>query len=209
MPSNATGARMRSLAERFPGRLAHLISPGGWRTPFLPYALDNGAYSSYLSGEPFNVNAFADLIERARHHENAPLWIAVPDVVADAAATIEAWARWAPALRPFGWPLAFVVQDGMTMTDVPEGADIVFVGGSTEWKWATVAGWAHEFPRVHVGRVNRPQKLDYIDHIGVESCDGTGWFRGDQMQTNGLIGFLEGRTRLRLFADEELHEANP
>jgi len=222
MPSNNTGATVRSIAQRFPGRLAHLIGPGGWRTPFLPYALDNGAFGAWASGTPFNEDAFCELLARAQCHEEAsraggsceaPLWVAVPDVVADRRATLDSWGAWAPRLRRYGWPLAFVVQDEMVRQDVPGDADVVFVGGTTKWKWSTVPAWCAWFRRVHVGRVNRPRALDYLDQLGAESCDGTGWLRGDQVQLNGLIDFLAGRTNLRLFdapdgplpaADEEV-----
>ena len=64
--------------------------------------------------------------------------------------------------------------------------DVICIGGTTEWKWATVEMWVKAFPRVHVLRVNSPTKLDWLESIGVESCDGTGWNRGDKTQTFGL-----------------------
>jgi hypothetical protein len=214
MPSNNTGSVVRDLAARFPGRLAHLIGPGGWRKPFMPYALDNGAFGAWVAKTPFDEDAFGYLLAQALTSKAwPPLWIAVPDVVADAKATIESWQRWAPNLRRMGVPLAFVVQDGMERQDVPGDADVVFVGGTTKWKWSTVPSWCAWFRRVHVGRVNRPRALDYLEQLGAESCDGTGWLRGDQVQLNGLIDFLAGRTNLRLFdspdaplpaADEEV-----
>src|SRR5690606_19465502 len=90
----------------------------------------------------------------AMHEMAAPRWLLVPDVVADRDATIARWREWEPKLRPFGFPLAFAVQDGMTAEDVPADADVIFVGGTTDWKWRTVWRWCHDFPRVHVGRVN-------------------------------------------------------
>lgn len=209
MPSNNTGATVRDLADRFPGRLAHLISPGGWRAPLLPYALDNGAFGAFVRQAPFDGEAFLGLCDRARAHgqlygdqlpgRRAPLWVAVPDVVQDAKATLDAWAEWAPKLRPYGWPLAFVVQDGHRPEDVPSEASVIFVGGSLEWKWATVSMWNGWFRRVHVGRVNSPAKLEYLEELGVESCDGTGWLRGDPQQLRGLVDFLAGHRNLRLF----------
>lgn len=68
MPSNNTGATVRALADRFPGRLAHLISPGGWRVPLLPYALDNGAFGAFVRQEPFDGEAFLGLCDRARRY---------------------------------------------------------------------------------------------------------------------------------------------
>jgi len=67
--------------------------------------------------------------------------------------------------------------------------EVIAVGGSTEWKWATVEMWANEFSRVHLLRCNSPAKLPYLRDLGVESCDGTGWNRGDKRQTAGLEAY--------------------
>ena len=68
-------------------------------------------------------------------HSNL-LWVAVPDVVGDADATLEqfrAWHMWLCHL-----PLAFVLQDGAERPGrVPwqaPGLAAVFLGGSTRWK---------------------------------------------------------------------------
>ena len=95
-----------------------------------------------------------------------------------------------PVIRSYGWPAAFAVQDGMTSGDVPAEADVVFVGGSTAWKRRTMHEWCDHFPRVHVGRVNTGRWLWECDEAGAESCDGTGWFRGDKAQTNSLLSYL-------------------
>lgn len=209
MPSNNTGSVVRDLHSRFPGRLAHLITPGGWRRPFMPYALDNGAFGAWIAGAEFDRLRFRDHLTSAASHVQRggepPLWVAVPDVVADKRATLEAWDEWAPKLRSYGWPLAFVVQDGMIRQDVPEDADFVFVGGTLKWKWSWVPSWAAWFgKRVHVGRVNSPSALDWLDQLGVGSCDGTGWLRGDPRQLHGLIDFLSDKDRkLRLFEPSE------
>jgi len=82
---------------------------------------------------------------------------------------------------------AMAVQDGMTVDQVKAvNPEVVCVGGTTEWKWATIEEWARSFPRVHLLRCNAPAKLDYLEALGVESCDGTGWNRGDRNQTVGL-----------------------
>lgn len=208
MPSNNTGRILRKLNNQFPGRLSHLMSPGGWRAPFMPYALDNGAYSAWARNTMFDDVTFLALLEKVKLHiangGAAPLWLAVPDVVANAKATVGAWAKWAPLLRPYGWPLAFVVQDGMVRQDVPADADFVFVGGTKPWKWAWVPAFASWFgKRLHVGRVNQPAALEYLDQLGVGSCDGTGWFRGDRRQLRGLVDFLSGKHNLRLFDASE------
>ena len=192
MVSNATGLRVGMLVERYPGMLGHLYSPGGQRGPWpeLPYALDNGAFPAFTKGEAWDSAAHLELLMWAKNSGQAPLWALVPDVVGDRAATIAKWNHTHAAVAAFGWPLAFAVQDGMTPADVPRGASVVFVGGSTEWKWATVSMWAKEFPRTHVGRVNTYRWLRVCEDAGVESVDGTGWFRANENQREGLEQWL-------------------
>lgn len=200
MPSNNTGIQVGYLAGRFPGQLGHLFSPGGERGPheFMPYALDNGAYGAHVSGKPWDEAAWAALLEWARISGQRPLWALVPDVVGDRNGTIAAWHRHSGSAKRYGWPLAFAVQDGMEPRDVPSGADVVFVGGSTGFKWSTYRDWCAAFPRVHIGRVNTYGQLLKCRDAGAESVDGTGWFRGDQRQYRGLLRFLEEQAGVRI-----------
>jgi hypothetical protein len=195
MPANHSGTGARKLAAQYPDLIGHLFSVEGWRQPFAPYALDNGAYGCFLSGERWSQRAFLGLCEKAASHilegGAAPLWLAVPDVVANRDETLRSWEGWHRRLRDwYGWPLAFVVQDGMTVGDLPAEADWLFIGGSTRWKWETLATWRGARPRVHVGRVNTYRLLWQAAEAGALSCDGSGWFRGDRAQLAGLRQFL-------------------
>ncbi len=181
------------LAGRYPGSVGNLYTPGWWAEPmpYLPYALDNGAYGAYSNKEPWSPHPYLASCDRARLCHIKPLWSVVPDAVGDKVGTIELWGEWEAQLRPYGWPLAFAVQDGMTPSDVPATADVIFVGGSTEWKWRNVALFCAAFPRVHVGRVNSEPHLWHCHDAGAESCDGTGWFRGDRKQLAELVAYIE------------------
>src|SRR5690606_25949222 len=161
MPSNNSSMHLGWLAGRYPGRIGWLLSPDGWRTPphWMPYALDNGAFSAWTNGQPWDEAAFLGTVEIASRHPNAPLWVAVREVVADGDATLKSCGAWAPRLREYGGPLAVAVQDGMTPEVVPADADVSFVGGTMVWKWRTDLIWCQHFPRVHVGRVNSSRVL--------------------------------------------------
>lgn len=204
MPANNTGVDLGILVGRYPGRIGHLYSPG--KNPYprqcIPYALDNGAFSVWIKGLEFDDAAFRVHLKNFVFQRQKPLWILAPDVVANKVGTLCEWSQWEPELRAFNLPLAFAVQDGMESQDVPETADVVFVGGTTEWKWKTLPMWASKFPRVHVGRVNSLDKLWICHDFGCESCDGTGWFRGDRNQIDGLNSYLRessgGRTQMIL-----------
>lgn len=195
MPANHSGMVMGYLAGRFPGALGHLFSPGHQRGPwpFLPYALDNGAYGAFTAGKPWEFAPWSELLEWAKATGIAPRWTLVPDKVGDWLGTLRMWQENADYAASFGWPLAFAVQDGMRAVHVPSAAKIVFVGGSTDWKWSTLQYWTANFPRVHVGRVNTKKYLEIAAAAGAESCDGTGWFRGRKEQLRGLLQWLEDR----------------
>lgn len=203
MPGNHSSGKLWALAQRYPGRLGWIMSPKGWRTPRLPYALDNGAFTGFAPA------AFRAMLAKARR-QSAPMWVVVPDVVGDKDATMRSWQQWEPELRD-DWTLAIAVQDGMTARDVPAEAEVVFVGGSTRWKWRTVRGWCADFPRVHVGRVNTERMLWMAHECGAESCDGTGWFRGSWRQFAGLLRYLEESThgRRQMTMDAILDEPAP
>ncbi len=122
----------------------------------------------------------------------------MPDEVGDKDKTLQLWDQYERKVRQYGWRTAFVVQNGMTPNDIPD-CDVVFVGGTTKWKWRNAALFAATFPRVHVGRVNWWDKLEYCERLGIESCDGTGFFRGgeDSEQSIQLQDFLSGHRRHR------------
>lgn len=183
-------------AGRFPGRIGWLQGPRHWKNPprWIPYACDNDAFTCR---ENWSESAWLEMLWKARLNACKPLWILVPDVVADRSGTIERWFRYAPAAKACGWPLAFAVQDGMTERDVPPAAEVVFVGGTTEWKWRTLPQWKAAFPRVHVGRVNNIDRLWLCEDLKVESVDGTGWTKNPnrQDQLPALLEWLEGKRR--------------
>lgn len=192
MVTNNTGAKVRALFDQHPKRIGHLMSPGGWRTPWGEYALDNGAFGAWRGQRQWDEVAYHGLCEKAQRHGHPPRWIVVPDVVANREATLKRWVEWAPRLRGFGWPLAIAVQDGMVAADIPPDADVLFVGGSTKWKWVSLPMWCGTGLRVHVGRVNSPRALWRCHDLGVESVDGTGWVRGCRKQWQGLVDYLRG-----------------
>jgi hypothetical protein len=208
MPSNNSKLEVGYLAGRFPGRIGHLLGPGAARGPYtlpgigllFPYCLDNGRFSAWDMARnlfyPGNWNeaAWLRLLDWAAAQEHKPRWALVPDVPGNAAATLESFRRYNVEITSRGLRTAFAVQDGMRPTDVPSRnlQQVIFIGGSTRWKWNGVESWCARFPHVHVGRVNTFHGLWKCFDAGAASVDGTGWFRGDQKQLARLIKFLRG-----------------
>lgn len=203
MPANTSGFMTGWLAGTFPGRIAWLLNCADWSghpkpRREIPWALDNGAYGAFINGTVWDEEKFYKMANTP--FSPKAIWVAVPDVVTNREATIANWKTHYPRLQ--NHTLAFCVQDGMSAQDVPIDASVVFVGGSTQWKWNTIRGWCSDFPRVHIGRVNSERLLWQAHECGAESCDGTGWFRGgDDVRTNpqlaGLVRYLEESTHGR------------
>ena len=166
------------LAIEFPGRIGVLLTPGAKRiSNEVPFVLDNGRFSARKGGH-WSAKSFRKLLELAAESERSPRWIVVPDVVGDGKATLLEWNRWTERLEPFGWSLALAVQDGMIPDDVralDRLPDVVFVGGTTKWKWLRARDWCSGFDRVHIGRVGTVAGLWRAQRVGAESSDSNVW----------------------------------
>lgn len=196
MPSNSRGIVTGYLCGKFDGRMGHLYSPEGLSGrlyDWLPFALDNGKYACWAADRAWSEDGYKKMLDAVASMGGSALWALVPDAVGDRDETLRLFDRHAPLVASYGWPIAIAVQDGMTPADIPSDAQVVFVGGTTEWKWGPegLPVFASAFDRVHVGRVNTNGKLWECHEAGAESCDGTGWFRGDQKQLAGLVSYLE------------------
>jgi len=150
---------------------------GALRHEGFPYALDNGAWSAFTRGIPFDVRAF----ERALRELGANAdWTVLPDVVAGGLPSLELSLRWMRTVLDESPRALLAVQDGMGVDDVRPfvGPRVgIFVGGSTQWKLDTMAQWAALAQSVgcwcHVGRVNTRRRIARCVASGVTSFDGT------------------------------------
>lgn len=185
-------------AGKYPGSVGVLIGPSyGKKVPidkWMPFVLDNDAFTAWRDKKPWDVEAWRAMLRWVRMTGLKPLWAAVPDVVTDREATLRNWYEYSPEIIALGWPTAFCVQDGMTPSDVPDEADVVFVGGSDRWKFPNLTKWTGNFPRVHCARVTSLEMIESCERLGCESIDGTGWFRAPDRKDHlpALERFIEG-----------------
>lgn len=190
------------------GRLVtprHYNNLGGMVAAGWPWAADNDAYNGL--DEP----AFVRMLLALRGVPGC-LFVAAPDVVGDAAATLELFDRWSVSIRAHRLPVALVAQNGLEDLEVPwPMVDALFIGGvpdstGAEWKISPAAcRLVKEANRrglwTHMGRVNTLQRVRYAAGIGCDSADGSGlarfsdrWLRPALTFTSPLPFLLEERT---------------
>lgn len=179
--SSSPRSALRYLpAEVFAARYGLLVTPQKLQLVEVgtrlgaPWALDNAAFAGFVARD----------FERALDYYRSapsPLFVVVPDVVADARKTRALWDVW--AYRITGYPLAYVLQDGQQAQYVPwEECAALFVGGTTRYKLGadayalTTEGKARGL-HIHMGRVNTQRRLNYAQSHGIDSVDGTGFAR--------------------------------
>jgi len=168
----------RNLAALERARWRIMLSPAtGLNSYGLPYALDNGAWSAFATGAPWDEEAF---VRALTTHGAGADFVAVPDIVEGGAESLARSCAWLPRVLDRA-PLALIpVQDGMTETDIaPLLAERVgiFVGGSTGWKERSMSMWGAlartHGTRCHVGRVNTIRRIRLCAAAGATSFDGS------------------------------------
>lgn len=172
------------------GRLGCIVTPaqGNRIPPGASWCADNGlgpgrdgkpGKAAQLPPEEHDPAWYSWLAGRVGEAPDRCLFAVAPDVVADAAATLARSLPWLPRIRALGVPAALVAQDGLEYLPVPwDSFDVLFIGGSTEWKLGAharqlVAEAKGRGKRVHMGRVNSGKRYRYAHAIGCDSADGT------------------------------------
>jgi hypothetical protein len=159
------------------GLIGYIDTPlqGNARPPGVTWCADNGCFGK---GYPGDEKWFAWL-ERNAHDAGTCVFATAPDVVGNAWLTHFRSMPWLPKIRALGYPAAYVAQDGLQWLPIPwKDFDVLFIGGSTEWKLGPharkiVAEAKRRGKHVHMGRVNSKRRHMYAREIGCDSVDGT------------------------------------
>lgn len=175
--ASRTGTR-RNLAALRAHNWRLLVSAAGChRHEGFPYALDNGAWSAYAQGRPFDDALFAKALRALGAGAD---WTVIPDIVAGGHRSLDFSLRHMRRVLDESPRALLAVQDGLETADVAGflGERVgLFVGGSTEWKIATMGAWCALAREVgcwaHVGRVNTARRIFQCALAGATSFDGT------------------------------------
>jgi len=165
-------------------------------------AVDNGCFTAAGRKifDRIGLAGYLRLVDRALDTwEDNMLFATAPDVPFDWRATRRKSLPVLPQIRALGSPSAIVLQDGATTKNLPwDEFDVMFIGGSTEWKVGRMARKILRFARtrthrtfaprgfapdptkdrrmgywVHMGRVNSRSRLRIAAEMCCNSVDGT------------------------------------
>lgn len=178
--ASRTGTRRNLDALRRAGWGLFVSAAGVHRDEGCPFVIDNGAWSAFTRGEPWDEGRFVAVLDKLAHLETCE-GIVAPDVVCGGAESLRLSLAWLDRLLDLGPRVYLAVQPGIAPWAVaPHLGERVglFVGGDSSWKEATCAVWArlaHERGALcHVGRVNTLRRLLIVKAAGADSFDGSG-----------------------------------
>lgn len=177
--------------------LGLMVGPGGGTYSKIPtygaFGADNGCFAKGDKFDPAEWLTFLDRLPRS-----GALFAVAPDVVGNASATLERARPWLPIVRSKGFPVAYVAQDGLTSaSELPwEEFDVIFIGGSTEFKLSPLALSLAREAKVrgkgsHMGRVNSARRFRIAQRAGFDSVDGTFLAFGPSANLPRLLSWLD------------------
>jgi hypothetical protein len=140
------------------------------------WAMDNGCFKRY---EPEKIIRMM----RKNHGIAGCLFMVAPDVVQNHDETLLLFRAWLGTIQSFGYPVAFVIQNGATVHNIPWGSlDCIFIGGDNAYKYSQdVCEIIKEALKrgkwIHAGRVSTIRRIRYFRALGCHSFDSSGYSR--------------------------------
>jgi hypothetical protein len=179
--ASRTGTGRNLAALRAHGWGLLVSRAGVWRTEgFERWGSDNGAWADFQAGRSFDEDAYEHFLDWVGAQPVHPDWIVLPDIVAGGLPSLRLSMRYLNRCLSLAPLVLIAVQDGMETTDLAAlvGTAVgVFLGGSTEWKLATMRAWgefcAERGIHYHVARVNSTKRMNLAASCGTQSVDGS------------------------------------
>jgi len=177
------------------------------------FALDNGAFGSYLRGLPFMPNIYERTLEQVYISGIRLEFLVCPDIVNGGKRSLDFSLKWATG-RLLGTPnLALALQDGMTETNVGRALDQaqftwLFIGGGVPREENVIRKWVDfarkEQMKVHIGKVGTIEELRLATRCKVDSVDSSSFMRN---QAWNILERFRGNTQPDLLEDLDTETA--
>ena len=113
--ASRTGTKRNLDALRIAGWRLLISATGVHRTEGFDYAIDNGAWTAFRQGKPWDQSAFVSLIGKLGALAD---WVVAPDIVEGGRASLDVSLTWLPRLLDVCPRVLLAVQDGLEPQDV-------------------------------------------------------------------------------------------
>jgi len=90
-----------------------VVATGHDKNSGLPYAIDNGAWSAFNQGKPFDAQKFRKILAWSAAQEIEPDWVVLPDIVAGGLDSLGFSLSWYDEVQPYSETVLLAVQDGI------------------------------------------------------------------------------------------------
>jgi hypothetical protein len=186
---------MKNLISRAPHSVVKLIGAENYRTycglltspssRFRPEtALEYGAAWA-ADNDCFKKYNPASILRMLNAYRGIPgcIFVTAPDVVGNAAETLKLFHKWKGVYYGYGYPIALVAQNGLTVDTTPFDEIVaLFIGGTDIWRKSEnvrrlVAAAKQRGKLLHWGRVSSVKRIQYLKTLNVDSFDGTHYTR--------------------------------
>lgn len=171
-----------------------------------PPLLTNKPLHGYTAMDNFcftglQKDKFFRMLEKYAAQSSEIKWVCCPDKVGDWVETRRLFDVWSTRIKSFGYKLAYVLQDGQPVNEIPWGVlSCIFLGGTDSFK---LSKYALEIcskgiemgKHVHVGRVNSVTRLSKFWKY-CHSFDGSNYSRWSRASMPRLIAYYNRRVWL-------------
>lgn len=137
------------------------------------WCLDNGVYTG-----KFTHDKLVSRLEKCLPWKDTCTFVASPDVLYNPQETHKNFFIYYKLIKEtYGYPIAYILQDGFMEKDLPyDLVDVFFVGGSTKFKLSrhvlNFINYCNKInKKIHIGRVNSIKRLKHFKYAN--SWDGT------------------------------------
>lgn len=107
-----------------------MVTAADYRKPYSSFALDNGAWSDYVKGLPFNSDRFLSVLDKVKRDNLKPDFVVLPDIVNGGVRSYDLTKQYMYLCDDF--PCYFPIQPSMTPDMVLPYVDKIkglFMGG--------------------------------------------------------------------------------
>lgn len=175
--ASRTGTRRNLEALRRAGWRLLVSATGVLRSEGFRYCLDNGAWTWHQKGAAFCSDTFKVALRKMGPGAD---FVVCPDIVEGGHESLRFSLTWLRECLSVCRRVLIPVQDGMDPASVSHHFNQrvgIFVGGSTEYKEATMGEWGRVARKrgawLHVGRVNTARRIRLCHLAGADSFDGS------------------------------------